>query len=160
MYSGVWYQSVLFAVFFILGMVCSFVFDTFRVSERFFRSNMLVSVLKDILFWLVVTVLMFAICLKFNNGEIRFFMFIGVFAGALLYFNTLSRYVMNILYLIINILKNILGFIFKILLMPFKLVLKLVNKPVFIALSFSKRSIKKFAERLRFKLKIFKKFKR
>lgn len=160
MYSSVWYQSVLFAVFFILGMVCALVFDTFRVSERFVRSNMLVSVLKDIVFWLVVTVLMFAICLKFNNGEIRFFMFVGVFAGALLYFNTLSRYVMNILYFIINIIKNVLGFVFKILLMPLKFILKLVNKPVFIALSFSKRSIKKFAEKLRFKFKIIRKFKR
>lgn len=160
MYNGVWYHSVLFAVFFILGIVCALVFDAFRVSERFVRSNMIVSVLKDILFWLVVTVLMFAICLKFNNGEIRFFMFIGVFTGAFLYFNTLSRYVMNLLYLIINILKNIFGFVFKILLMPLRFILKLVNKRVFIALSFSKKGVKKIAEKLRFKFKIIRKFKR
>lgn len=160
MYNSMWYQSVLFAVFFAVGMVCALVFDTFRVSERFVRSAFFVSILKDILFWLVVTVLMFAICLKFNNGEIRFFMFVGVFAGALTYFNTLSKYVLNALYFVINFFKKIITFVFKILFMPLKFILKLVNKPVFIALSFSKRSIINFGKKVRFKFKIFKKFKR
>lgn len=158
--SGVWYQLVLFAVFFVLGVVCALLYDTFRVSERFVRSGPFVSVLKDVLFWLVATVLIFTICLKFNNGEIRMFMFAGIFAGAFAYFNTLSRYVLNILFFIINILKKVITFLFKILFMPFRLLLKLLNKPVFIALSFTKKGINNFCTKIKFKFKVFKKFKR
>lgn len=160
MYNIVFHHIFLLIVFFVLGMVCAFVFDAFRVLERFAHSPFVVLILKDVLFWLVVTVLMFSICLKFNNGEIRFFMFVGVFIGALAYFNTLSKFVLDLLCFIINIFKNIFAFVFKIVFVPFKFVIKLLNKPIFVALTFSKRSIKNFCKKIRFKIKIFKKFNR
>lgn len=160
MYNGIGYQSVLFFVFFVLGILCALVFDTFRVSERFKKSNVILSAAKDILFWLIVTVMMFAICLRFNNGEIRFFMFVGIVLGALIYFKTISKFVLNALFFVFTIFKKAVCFIFKVLFLPVKLLLKLINKPFFIALSFSKRSISLFTEKIKFKLKILKKFKR
>lgn len=160
MYSNIWYQVVLFFVFFALGIVCAFVFDAFRVSERFRKSSTLIFAVKDILFWLLITVLMFAICLRFNNGEIRFFMFVGIILGAFAYFNTLSKFVLRVLFFIINWTKKILVFVFKIIFIPVKFVVKLVNKPFIIAFSFSKKSIKRLFKKLKFKIKIFNKFKR
>lgn len=150
----------LFVVFCLLGILCALIYDTFRISERFAHSTFFVAILKDILFWLVVTVLMIAICLKFNNGEIRLFMFIGVFIGALTYFNTLSKYVLNVLYFIINILKSIFMLIFKVVFVPVRFLLKLLNKPIFIALSFSRNNIRNLVKKIRFKVTVFKKFKR
>ena len=157
MYNGIWYQAFLLAVFVALGMVCAFVFDTLRVSERFVRSNILVSVFKDILFWIITTALVFAICLRFNNGEIRFFMFAGVLFGALAYFNTVSKYVIKILVFAINIIKKI---VFAVVFVPLRFLLKLINKPLFIAFSFSKTGIMKFCKKILFKFKVLKKFKR
>lgn len=160
MYNSIWYQLVLFVVFFMLGMLCAFVFDAFRVSERFGKSNVFLSAIKDILFWLVITFLMFAICLKFNNGEIRFFMFGGILLGALAYFNTLSKFVLNTLFFLINLFKKIFVFVLNILLIPLKFLIKLINRPFFVALSFSKKSIINMGEKIRFKFKVLKKFKR
>ena len=160
MYNGILNHLFLFVVFFILGAVCALVFDAFRVSERFVRSPFFVVILKDVFFWFFVTVLIFSICLKFNNGEIRMFMFIGVFAGAFIYFNTLSKHILNLLYFLINILKKIICFIFSIILIPLKIVIKLFNKPIFAAFSFSKRSLLRLGERVKFKFKIFRKFRR
>lgn len=150
----------LFAVFFILGAVFALIFDAFRVSERFGLSSVIIFVLKDLLFWLIVTVLMFVVCLKVNNGEIRMFMFFGVFSGALVYFNTISRFVMNLLYFIVNVFKNAVCFILNVLLFPVKILIKLINKPVFIALSFSKKNIVEFFKKISFRIKVLKKFKR
>lgn len=160
MYKGIGYQIVLFFVFFVLGIFCALVFDTFRVSERFKKSNIFLSAVKDILFWLIITVMMFAICLRFNNGEIRFFMFAGIILGALIYFKTISKLVLNALFFVFNMLKKAVHLFLKVLFLPFKLLLKILNKPLFIALSLSKKSIVRLVEKIKFKLKILKKFKR
>lgn len=160
MYNAAMHHLFLFVVFFLLGMLCAFIYDTFRISERFAYSPFFVVILKDILFWFVVTVLMIAICLKFNNGEIRFFMFVGVFMGALTYFNTLSKYVLKLLYFIINTFKTVFLLIFKVAFAPVRFLLKLLNKPIFIALSFSRKKMVNLAKKLRFKITVFKKFKR
>ncbi len=156
MYSDIWYQVVLFLVFFCFGVICAFVFDAFRVSEQFRKSNFVTLAIKDILFWLIVLTLMFAICLRFNNGEIRFFMFLGMLLGASVYFNTVSKFVINIMFFVVKMLRNIIKIVVKVLLLPLKLLLKIFNKPVVIAVAFSKNSVKK----IKFKLKKFKKFKR
>lgn len=157
MYNGMWYQAVLFAVFFSFGVVCGVVFDAFRVSERVKRSCLFVLVVKDIVFWLAVTVFMFAICLKFNNGEIRFFMFVAMFFGATLYFGTISRFVIAVMLFVATVIKKLLSVL---VVIPLRFLLRLVNKPVFIALSFSKKSLSKAVGKICFKLKVLKKFKR
>lgn len=158
MYNDIWHQGFLFAVFLIVGIVCAFIYDTFRVSERFARSGIFLMFAKDILFWIVITFLMFVICLKYNNGVIRSYMFLGIFLGAVAYFNTVSKYVLNILFFTINLLKKIILLLLNIIFIPLKFFLKLINKPVFLALSFSRRSIVSVCKKIKFKFMIFKKF--
>ena len=160
MYNDIWHQAFLFVVFFIVGIVCAFIYDTFRISERFARSGIFFSFFKDILFWLVITVLMFIICLKFNNGEVRFYMLLGIFAGAVAYFNTVSKYVLKILFFIINLVKKIILLLLNFILIPLKFVLKLINKPVFLALSFSKKSVINIGKKMKFEFMVLKKFRR
>ncbi len=160
MYNDILHQAILFFVFFVVGIVCAFIYDTFRVSERFARSGLLLSIIKDILFWVIITILMFIICLRFNNGVIRFYMLLGIFAGSITYFNTISRYVLNILFFIINFVKKIILLLLNIMLVPLRFFLKLINKPVFLALSFSRRSIADFCKKIKFKFIVLKKFRR
>ncbi len=156
MENGLWYQLVLFGIFIALGMASALVYDTFRIV----RSGFLVTALKDMLFWLVMTVLVFTICLVFNNGEIRFFMFCGILIGALTYFRTVSRYVIGLLRFLLSFFKKIFGILLKILFLPVRMLIRLLHKPVFVAITFSKKSMKKLKEKTKFKLKVFKKFKR
>ncbi len=160
MYNDICHQMILFFVFFAVGIISAFIYDAFRVSERFARSGVFLSIFKDIMFWIIITVLVFVICLKYNNGELRFFMFLSVFAGSLVYFNTVSKYVLKLLFLIINLFKKLVLILLNVILMPLKFVLRLVNKPVFLALSFSKRTLFDIGRKIKFKFLIIKKFKR
>ena len=160
MYRDIWYQLFLFVVFFMAGTVFAFVYDAVKVSGRFVPANSFFSVLKDVFFWIISTIFIFALCLKFNDGEIRFFMLAGVFLGALVYFNTISRAVILVLGFVADVVKKVFLFVFRLIFMPVRLLLKLVNKPVFVAVSFTKNSFVKLIKKLKFKFLILKKFKR
>ncbi len=156
MYTDVWHQLIMFLIFFGMGAVFALVYDALKVSGKFVPKKAVFTVIRDAVFWLVVTVVMFGVCLKFNDGEIRFFMLLGIFLGAFLYFNTVSRFVVFILGFVAELLKRITTFILKILCFP----LKLLNKPVFFAFSFTKNNVIKIFRKIKFKLKVFVKFKR
>ena len=160
MYRDMWYQLFLFIVFFITGTVFALVYDALKVSIRLAPRWSFFVVIKDVVFWFVVTVFMFAICLKFNDGEFRFFMFAGVLLGAILYFKTISRTVVIVLGFVADCIKKTVTFLFGVFLFPLKFLLKVVNKPVFIAFSFTRKSFLGLARKIKFRLKIFIKFKR
>ncbi|MGN0394116.1 MAG: spore cortex biosynthesis protein YabQ [Coprococcus sp.] len=65
----------------------------------------------DILFWLMLSGLIVGVNYIYSGGEIRLYVFLGIFSGILLYFCTInwvvSRIVGYILYLIKNALKNV-----------------------------------------------------
>ena len=160
MYRDIWYQLFLFFAFFTIGAVFALIYDMLKVSGRLVSGRSFFFVLKDVLFWLVVTVVMFAGCLKFNDGEFRFFMFVGVLLGALVYFKTISRFVVIVLGFIADCIKKTVTFMFGIFVFPLKLLLRIVNKPVFIAFSFTRKRLLKLIEKIKFRIKIFIKFKR
>ena len=156
MYNDIYSQLFLFFVFFVVGVVIALVFDTLRAAGRVAFSGIFFFVLKDIIFWIITTFLVFFICLKYNDGEMRFFMFVAVTLGALVYFKTVSTFVVKLLCLIIQYIKKSILFILKLIFLP----LKFINKPVFIALSVSKRGFVNLVQKISFKLKVLKKFKR
>ena len=160
MYKDIWYQLFLFFVFFATGVVFALLYDALKVSIRLAPRWSFFVVVKDVIFWFVVTVFMFAICLKFNDGEFRFFMFAGVLSGALLYFKTISRLVVSVLGFVTDCVRKTIVFLFGILLFPLKFVLRVVNKPVFMAFSFTRKSFLRLVEKIKFRIKIFIKFKR
>ena len=160
MYMDIWYQLFLFLVFFLTGTFFALVYDTLKVSIRFAPRWSFFVILKDVLFWIVVTVLMFAICIKFNDGEFRFFMFAGVLLGALLYFKTISRPLVSVLGFIVDCIKKIVSFIFAVLLFPVKVLIKLINKPVFIAFSFTRKRFFGLVKKIKFRIKVFRIFRR
>lgn len=156
MYTDIWHQLFLFFVFFVIGAVFALIYDTLKVSVKFVPQKAVFTIIRDVVFWLIVTVVMFGVCLKFNDGEIRFFMLFGIFFGAFMYFNTVSRFVVAVLGFVADLLKKITTYILKILFFP----LKLLNKPVFFAFSFTKNNAVKILRKIKFKFKIFVKFKR
>ena len=160
MYRDIWYQLFLFVVFFIIGAFFALMYDTLKVSEKISPRWSLLVVLKDVVFWLVVTIVMFATCLKFNDGEFRLYMFSGVALGAVLYFKTLSRSVVIVLGFVLDGIKKITSFIFSVLLFPVRILFKIINKPVIIAFSFTQKRIRNLIDKIKFKIKVLKIFKR
>ena len=160
MYRDIWYQLFLFVIFFIMGATFALMYDALKVSGKFAPRRSFFVVLKDIFFWFVVTVVMFAVCLRFNDGEFRFYMFAGVVLGAFFYFKTLSRLVVCVLGFVADCIKKIITSVFLILVFPVRILLKIINKPVFIAFTFTQKRLLDLVDKIKFKIKIFKIFKR
>lgn len=127
-------QGNLFLIFVINGVIIGLVFDAFRILRKSFKTSDLITIIEDIIFWIITGIIVLYSVFIFNNGEIRFFMFIGIFLGVLLYMILLSKYIIKISVKIINILKKIISFIFKILLFPiqtiYKILKNILKKPI------------------------------
>lgn len=79
------------------GITAGLVFDLYRLARRHLRPNPGMSWLMDLLFWLVLTPVVFALLLLSNWGELRFYVLLGLASGLVLYFGLFSHPVLNIL---------------------------------------------------------------
>lgn len=101
-------QEQVFIFFFFIGMVIGMLLDFFRAIRKCFKTSDNITLIEDILFLIVSgSIIVFGI-LNLNNGEIRFFIFLAIFFGLLIYFLTISNLCVIILYVFVNLCKKIL----------------------------------------------------
>ena len=158
MSDEVGYQVVIFALCCISGVVVALLFDMFRISHRVFRTSTLAIYVEDLLFWIVAAIFMFMLSLKYNDGEIRWYMFVGLVFGAAVYLGTLSKIVVKCSVTAIDFLKKLMFSILKILLFPIKIILGFLNRPLFVVMSFGRRECRRIWSKFTFKLQVFRKF--
>lgn len=132
-------QCYLFLVYTINGFFIGILFDIFRVLRKSFETNDITTYFEDILFWLLTGLSLLYSIFTFSNGEIRLYMFLGVFLGCLTYMMLISKYFIKINVKIVVFLKKIFGIIFSILLLPIKFLFKPIR---FITINIKKISIK------------------
>ena len=139
-------QAYLFLVFTINGIIIGLLFDIFRILRRSFKTSDIVTYLQDILFWVLTG-------FTFSNGEIRFYMFLGVFLGCLIYMLIFSKYFININVKIILVLKKVIGKILSIIIFPVKIIIKFMKKIFFRPINFVTINIKKLKTNYQKKIK-------
>lgn len=133
-------QAYLFVIFTIDGFAIGLLFDFFRILRKSFKTSDFVTYIQDTLFWILTGLLVLYSIFTFNDGQIRLFMFLGIFIGVTLYILTLSKYVIKINVFIIQKIKNTIKFIFTILVYPFKIFYKPI---IFLSINI-KKTTKKF----------------
>lgn len=148
-------QASLFLIFTIEGIIIGLIFDIFRILRKSFKTNDIVTYVEDILFWLITGFLILYSIFIFNYGEIRFFMFVGIFLGAMFYMLLISRYVIKISVSVIDFLKRTIIFILKIVRFPFEFVYKILKNIFKKPILFCIINIKKIIRQI--KIKFFKK---
>ncbi len=99
-----------FFVFIILGIIISFIFDIFRILRKKFKTNNFITYMEDILFWLISGFLIITAIFKFNDGELRAYLFIGILLGIVIYIMLFTKLVNNILLKMLTPVKIILDF--------------------------------------------------
>ncbi len=77
--------------FVILGVAMGICFDIYRVLRGLIKPNRFMTVIGDLMFWIFITVMVFAGLVFKNWGNIRGYTFMGIFCGFLLYKKTVSR---------------------------------------------------------------------
>lgn len=137
-------QVYVFIVFILNGFLIGIIFDCFRILRKSFKTSDFVTYIEDILFGIITGLLILYSIFKFNKGELRFYLFLGVFFGLLLYFLVFSKVFIKISVTVISIIKKIVNIvIIKPIKSIYKLIKKIFFKPiVFICISLQKSTIK------------------
>lgn len=104
-----------FLIFLIEGAIISFVFDFFRSIRKNFNSNDIVTFIEDLIFLSIISVFIVVSIIYFCNGVIRFYIFLGIFLGIVIYALTLSKKCVIIFTVIIKLCKNFITFLLNIL---------------------------------------------
>lgn len=118
-------------IFTITGIIIGVFFDIFRILRRSFKTPDIITYIEDILFWIFTGVFFITVLFKFNNGEIRSYVLLGLIFGIIVYMLIISKYFIKINIKIIKIIKKILAY-------PIKIILKIIKPLTFIVINIRK----------------------
>lgn len=143
-------QAYLFLIFILNGFLIGILFDIFRIFRKSFKTTDFITYIQDILFWIITAFIVLYSIFKFNDGELRGFIFIGIFIGVSIYLLLFSKSFIKINLYIINMLKKT---IYYILIIPVNFAFKLFKKIIFKPASFIIINFRKTLSNLIIKLK-------
>lgn len=123
-------QAELFLLTILLGGLMGLLYDGLRLFRRMMPHTRFWVQVEDALYWVVLALVVFSILLHKNAGELRFFIFLGLGGGLLLYFLVCSPWVMKVGEKLLYGVKKIVILFFKILFTPFRLILSVFLVPV------------------------------
>lgn len=133
-------QIYLFAIYMLCGIVIGIGFDIFRVLRKSFRTSDMVTYIEDILFGILTGIFLIIMLFIFNNGQLRFFIFVAIFLGLLLYLLTISKYFIKINVIILAFIKKLVHM----MLYPIQKLYKIITKPFyFLIINLKKLHIRK-----------------
>ena len=112
-------ESVFWFYCFVTGVMITCVYDVFRVARRVIRHSYLFVALEDILFWIFVSVALFLLLYHMNNGTLRWFAVLGLFAGMYFYKKIFGD---KLVIFMSTILGRILHLVVRVVMPPLKLV--------------------------------------
>lgn len=151
-------QVYVFIAFILNGFLIGIIFDCFRILRKSFKTSDIVTYIEDILFGIITGLLILYSIFKFNNGELRLYLFLGVFLGLLLYFLIFSKVFIKISVTVICVIKKIVNIV---IIIPIKFISNLIKKiffkpVIFICISFKSglRKINIFSLKIKHKNKI------
>ena len=98
LYSFVVTQGHILLVMFVLGVVLGVGYDGIRVIRRLVDARKVAEYISDLIYWLVVTVIVWYVQNQETDGVIRFCQLLVGAAGMILYFATISPAGVWILY--------------------------------------------------------------
>ena len=143
-------QAYIFFIFILNGFLIGLLFDIFRILRKSFKTSDVVTAIQDILFWILTGSIILYSTFKFNNGELRGYIFIGILIGVIIYLLLFSKLFITVNILIINILKKI---IYYILILPIKTIIKFLRKIILKPISFIFINLRKNLSKIKIKPK-------
>lgn len=143
-------QAYTFLIFILNGFLIGILFDIFRILRKTFKTRDIITYAQDILFWLISAGIILYSTFKFNNGELRSFIFTGIGIGTLLYILLFSKIFIKINLCAINFIKKILHYI---IIVPIHFISNIIIKLFFKPISFVIINFKKTLSNFKIKLK-------
>lgn len=85
------------------GILLGMLFDTYRVLRGYYRPPWLITSITDLLYWLVAAGIAFLALIMGNWGELRFYVFIAMFAGVAAYYRLASRHFLKMIIMLFKV---------------------------------------------------------
>lgn len=103
------------------GLIVGIMFDSYRSIRSFKKPNRLMEAISDIMFWILVSLIIFTFFMYTNNAAIRYYTFIGIFIGAIIYLKIISKKVLGFMRFFLYYLIKAIRFFVQIIILPFRL---------------------------------------
>lgn len=101
------------------GIVIGILFDIYRVVKSNLKVVKYCSIFFDALFWIITTMTVFITINAVESFELRYYHFLALFLGFILYYNTISKFIFTImnkiLYIFTTLIKKVINYIVNIL---------------------------------------------
>ncbi|HHV99946.1 MAG TPA: spore cortex biosynthesis protein YabQ [Clostridiaceae bacterium] len=111
------------------GALIALIYDLFRIKRKTIKTGIVAIYFEDLIYWIIVAVVMFAVVYHSNEGEIRGFIFIGTILGVTLYALLLSKIITKFVIFTIRLILRVLKKLWEIIIFPFKLIFKVLSYP-------------------------------
>ncbi|WP_423828276.1 spore cortex biosynthesis protein YabQ [Sporotomaculum syntrophicum] len=111
------------------GMLAGFLYDVYAGLGSILRLKKIGTLLGDILYWVCSSVMVYALLLFYNQGEVRFFVLLGLGAGALCYFRLSRRRMRYLVIKTIELIIWLVNWLINILLYPIRLLYLIATFP-------------------------------
>ena len=132
-------QAWLFLSTMLVGAAIGLFYDVFRIFRKTANHTSLAVTLEDLFFWVTATGLTFYYLLHRNHGEIRVFTLIGIAIGIVLYFATVSRWVVTVSVAVVNYMKCVIATAVRIIMVPLRLIAAWLAPPMGKALGITRK---------------------
>ena len=80
------------------GIITGIFFDIYRLIRGFENPNKLLTIIQDLLFWTLTSIVVFIFLMYTNEGYINFYVYVCLIIGAYLYLKLLSRVFIKLQY--------------------------------------------------------------
>lgn len=130
MENSVKLQAYIFFTVLYGGLIIGFVYDLYKGLRYYLNPTKILTFVEDLIFWIVATFIIFYILIKSNWGELRGYIFIGLFFGIYLYFKVLSKLIYPILLKLMEGICLIIDKVVKVLFFPINII-KRILRPIF-----------------------------
>lgn len=101
-------QFILFNIYILTGIAICLLFDFFRALRKNFKTSNNVTLIEDILFWIIAGIFLILIINKFSYGELRLYPLIGLVIGIAVFFRFISRFTIKIYITFIYYIKRVI----------------------------------------------------
>ncbi|RDY26641.1 hypothetical protein CHL78_012410 [Romboutsia weinsteinii] len=90
------------------GIIIGLLFDVHRALKLNFKLVKHLSIVFDMMFWTLVTFITFITVNAIENFDLRYYHFVALFIGFILYYNTISKFILAAINKVISLVTNLL----------------------------------------------------
>ena len=137
------HQLLFFGRSVILGVLYCLFYDVFRALRRAKKFSDITVAVQDIIYFIIISPVTFLYLLAATNGELRFYIFLGIFFGFLLSFYSVSRVWFTVLRICFSVILKGFEIIFFFINDEFSKSSRFVGKYFKKTLNFFKKTLKK-----------------